>query len=417
VRPAATGRPIASRAPAAALALLAALALGACGKASGTSSGSSPAAGPLPRVAPAQAPGAVSVATRNTTRLGGGDAATDAAAVAHAVYPGLTPGSRPQAAVLVDERDWSSALAASVLAGAPLSAPLLFSDGASVPAASTQALAAMHPLGAASLEGAQVITIGAAAPPAGYVGHAVPSGEPAASAAAIAQLQIRLDGGRRPHDVIVLSAKTPRALQMPAAGLAAESGAPILFVTTAHVPLVTASVLVALHRPSIFVIDSGAVGASALAELARFGHVTQIPAPSGTPEAPAAAAIELARFQSGDFGWGVKEPGHGLVFANASRPLDGPAAALLSATGDYGPLLLLEDPARVPPALAAYLADIQPAYTSAPQFRPVRGVYNHGWLIGDESAISPPTQAELDSMLEIVARKGSAEEPTVSPAE
>jgi hypothetical protein len=47
----------------------------------------------------------------------------------------------------------------------------------------------------------------------------------------------------------------------------------------------------------------------------------------------------------------------------------------------------------------------------------VRGVYNHGWLIGDEAAIAPATQAELDSMLEITARKGSSEEPTVSPAE
>jgi hypothetical protein len=47
----------------------------------------------------------------------------------------------------------------------------------------------------------------------------------------------------------------------------------------------------------------------------------------------------------------------------------------------------------------------------------VKGVYNHGWLIGDETAISPATQAEMDSMLEITPRKGSAEEPSVTPAE
>ena len=77
-------------------------------------------------------------------------------------------------------------------------------------------------------------------------------------------------------------------------------------------------------------------------------------------------AIAVARFTNGTFGWGVKEPGHGLVFANAGRPLDAPASALLSATGDYGPLLLLESADAVPPALAGYLCDIQPAYTSAP---------------------------------------------------
>ena len=65
------------------------------------------------------AQGAVSVATRNTTRLGGADAVDDAAAVARAVYPGLTAATRPLVVVLVNEHDWSAALAASVLASAP----------------------------------------------------------------------------------------------------------------------------------------------------------------------------------------------------------------------------------------------------------------------------------------------------------
>ena len=100
------------------------------------------------------------------------------------------------------------------------------------------------------------------------------------------------------------------------------------------------------------------------------------------------------------------------MFANAGRPLDAPASALLSATGDYGPLLLLASATQVPPALSGYLSDIQPAYTSAPQFLPVRGVYNHGWLIGDEQAISEVTQAEIDSMLEITPRTQTSEEPS-----
>jgi hypothetical protein len=399
-----------------ALAALAAFALAACGKAATT--GSTAAVGPLPRVAPAAAPGAVSVVTRNTTRLGGGEAVADAAAVARAVYPGLTPSSRPQAVVLADRRDWGASLAASVLAGAPLSAPLLFSEGSSLPTVSAQALEAMHPQGAPGLAGAQVIRMGTAAtPPGGLLAHSVPTGEPAVSAAAIAQLLIALDGPKPPRAVIVLNSAAPRALQMPAAGLAAESGAPILFVTTARVPLATATVLTALHKPSIYVVNPSSVGARTLAALGRYGTVTQIPAPTSGPEAAATAAIELARFESGGFGWGVKEPGHGLVFANVARPLDAPAAALLSATGDYGPLMLFEVPGQIPAQLVSYLANIQPAYTSAPQFRPVRGVYNHGWLIGDESAISPAAQAELDSMLEITARKGSSEEPTVTPAE
>jgi hypothetical protein len=105
------------------------------------------------------------------------------------------------------------------------------------------------------------------------------------------------------------------------------------------------------------------------------------------------------------------------VFANAGRPLDAPAAALLSATGDYGPLLLLGVATQVPPALVDYLSDIQPAYTDAPQFQPVRGVYNHGWLIGDEQAISAVSQAEIDSILEISQRTQNSEETSVSQVE
>jgi hypothetical protein len=32
----------------------------------------------------------------------------------------------------------------------------------------------------------------------------------------------------------------------------------------------------------------------------------------------------------------------------------------------------------------------------------VRGVYNHGWLIGDESAIAGAVQARIDTLLEIL---------------
>ena len=128
-------------------------------------------------------------------------------------------------------------------------------------------------------------------------------------------------------------------------------------------------------------------------------------------------AIAVARFTDGSFGWGIKEPGHGLVFANAARPLDAPASAMLSASGDYGPLLLLDRPSEVPAPLARYLANIQPAYGSLPQFRPVHGSYNHGWLMGDENAISAVTQAQIDSMLAIVPRKQSSGESSVAPAE
>jgi ell wall binding domain 2 (CWB2) len=375
--------------------------------------------GPARSLAPVQAQGAVSLSTRNTTRLGGSDVAADAAGVARAVYPGLTAASRPAVVVLVDEHDWWAALAASVLAGAPTGAPLLFSEGSTVPSVSRQTLEAMHPLGAAAIGGAQVISLGVHATLPGHtLVHTVAVGTPAATAAAIERLTLTLDGSHAPRQVIVLGQGASRALAMPAAGLAAQSGAPILFVASAGVPSATAAALASLHRPSIYVIDAPAIGRHTLTQLAHYGQLTTIPSgkAGGLAEAPVQGAIEVARFTDSTFGWGVKEPGHGLVFATVGRPLDAPAAALLSATGDYGPLLLLSSRAAIPGSLAQYLSDIQPAYAS-PRFPPDRGAYNHGWLIGGESAISAVSQAEIDSLLEIEPRAQTQEESTASEVE
>jgi hypothetical protein len=407
--------------PRAAFALYAAiftLALYGCGKAGHGTSAS--AGGPTRVLAPVAAQGAVSVVTRNTTRVGGADAASDAAAVARTVYPGLTTESRPGAVVLVNERNWPAALAASVLASAPTSAPILYTEGNELPAVTRESLEALHPVGVSPLGGAQVLTVGTTPTlPAGLATRAIPAiGGPASVSQSMEQVLVMADGGTAPKQVIVVPSNAPRALQMPAAGLSAESGAPILFVTSARVPLVSADVMAGLNHPSIYVLDPRFVGPHTFSELRRLGHVSTI-APTGEEgTGPAAVAVAASRFTDGSFGWGIKEPGHGLVFADSQRPLDAPAAAPLSASGDYGPLLLLESPKAIPAGLASYLADIQPAYTSAPQFRPVRGVYNHGWLIGDESAISSVVQAEIDSLLEISQRKqSSSEESSTSQTE
>jgi len=53
--------------------------------------------------------------------------------------------------------------------------------------------------------------------------------------------------------------------------------------------------------------------------------------------------------------------------------------------------------ASLPQAVQDYLLDIQPGFDKDP----VRGVYNHGWIIGDESALAAAVQARIDTLLEI----------------
>jgi len=383
---------------AACLLLLGAL-LAGCGK-SGTRLVSSE--GELNPVTPVSRHGAAGQITRNTTRLGGADSVTNAAAVSSATHPGLVPAARPQAAVMVSRYELPLALAASVLAGTSLHAALLYSEPTSVPAASVQALEAMRPIGSPSLAGAQVLQIGSAAVPRGYAVRSLPASEVFTGAAEIERLAESLEGAT-PHLVLVVNAETAPAFAMPAAGLAAQSGAPIMLVTSTGIPPATRTALAALGHPAIDAIGPPSViSAAVFAELERFGTVKRIAGAT-----PAENAVAVARE-----GWGIHEAGHGFVFASAAEPLDAPAAAPLSATGDYAPLLLLESASLIPPPLGHYLEDIQAAYS--PTVSPVRAIYNRGWIIGGEHAVSATTQAELDVALE-VAPRSSAPTPSLSP--
>jgi hypothetical protein len=368
-----------------------------CGKSAVTSGGSEGAA-----TTPGEH-GAAALATKNTTRLGGSEQADDAAAVALAVYPGLTAATRPQAVVLVNESNWAAALSASTLAGWPLHAPLLYTNAHGVPSASTSALAAMRPTGATSVEGAQAIVLGNAAAPGGYEGRALRTSEPAALAVSIEQLASSLRK-RNPSRVIVTALDAPPAMTMPAAGLAAESATSILLVQRERIPQATIAELKRLGRPSIYIVGPTAVVSEQVQrELKALGTVTRIDGGSD----PAGNSVAVARYSDGNFGWGAVEPGHGIVFANAKRPLDGPAAAPLAASGDYSPLLVLESADALPASVTTYLTDLQPG---TPPTGPVHGVYNHGWLIGDESAISATTQARIDAILEISPRPSTEAE-------
>lgn len=229
------------------------------------------------------------------------------------------------------------------------------------------------------------------------------SEDPAQLAVAIERLQGVLRK-RPPRRVIVVASDAPPALIEPAAGLAALSGAPILFVRRATIPPATFAELRRLgHAVKMYVIGPSAVSEPVIHRLERLGSVRRVGSGSNDP---ASSAVAVARFSDGPFGWGAQEAGHGFVFASSSRPLDGPAAASLAASGDFAPLLLLEEAGSIPAALAEYISDLQPGY---PASGPVHGVYNHGWLIGDTQLISPATQAQLDAMLQITPRKTGTE--------
>jgi hypothetical protein len=223
----------------------------------------------------------------------------------------------------------------------------------------------------------------------------VAGGDPFTLAAAVDSLAFRLTG-RRSSAVVVAPVSDPR-FAMPAAAWAAKSGDAVLFSGLDSLPAATRQAIERRDNPSIYVLGPPSViSDSVLATLRGLGRVRRIGAAT-----PVDNAIAFARYSDGAFGWGIQDPGHGLVIANDRRPLDAAAAAALSGSGTYGPLLLTDSATVLAPALRSYLLDIQPGY----QTDPVRGVYNHAWLMGDESAVSASAQATIDELTEIVRVK------------
>jgi hypothetical protein len=356
------------------------------------------------------------IATKNTTRVAGIDPTADAAAVALAVYPSAAAGTHPQAVTIAPSDDWQAALASAVLMAPPIRAPILLSPSSGFPSATRDALKALAPTGSGAAGGAQTITIGDVPKPSRLHSVSIRGSNPYVLAAGIDRLASAA-AGRPSSNVVIASADSP-AYSMPAAGWAAESGDAILFVSSSGVPAATRAALTAHGRPNIYVLGPPTViPDSVLAQLSKFGTVKRVGA-----QDPAANSVAFAEYRDppcpagqpcahvpGSFGWAMRSPGHGYVLLNANRTLDAAAAAPLSASGTYGPALLIDSPNSLPSSVESFFFDYAtPGYS---QEGPTAAVYNHGWVIGDPTAISVAVQAKVDADLEPQPVSGTSKGP------
>ena len=194
-------------------------------------------------------------ATRNTVRVGGADAASDAAGVANALYPATSDADRPTAVVLVDQEDWITGIAASVLAGTPIGAPILLSDGPELPTATEETLERLEPKGSDLSEDAQVIRLGPDVPrPEGFRTAVVEGDTPFERAAAIDRF-FSAARGRPSNDILLYSGEQPE-WAMPAAAWAARSGDSVLPVRAGGIPAPVLDAIRDHERPNVFVLGS-----------------------------------------------------------------------------------------------------------------------------------------------------------------
>jgi hypothetical protein len=340
-------------------------------------------------------------ATKNTTRIAGGDSAAVAAGAALATFPSQGGVKGPGAISMVAAEDWPSGVAASVLMSDPIRAPVLVSDTEEVPEITSTALVALGPEGTSETDDAQVFAVGDVATPGNLRATDVEGANPAEIAVAIDELRRRLTDSKPDH-IVLVSSDDP-AFAMPAAAWAARSGDPVLFVQEESVPTPTLEALKKYEGVPVYVLGPASVISDETFKEVRKAAPSALRISGGDP---ITNAIEFARFESGEFGWSIVDPGHGLVIANATRPMDAAAASPLSASGKWGPLLLTETADVVPASLRGYLLDIKPGYVSDP----TRAFYNHAWLAGDAKALSVGFQAQVDELLEIAPiAEGSGE--------
>lgn len=332
-----------------------------------------------------------SFATANTTRVAGADSVAVAAGVALAAFPAAPGVEGPSAVTLVESSQWSDGIAAASLVAAPVGAPILLSEDGELSELTAGALAALAPTGSDAKGQPQVFAIGNAPEPAGVQTRKVEGDNPAAVAAEIAGLRQELSGSAPAH-LLIASSDAPE-FAMPAAAWAARSGDPVLFTGADSVPKETLDVISSLPRVPVYLLGSEAViSRKAAGQIKKATNAGVERAANET--SPVANAIDFSRYLNGNFGWNINDPGHGFVIASTSRPADAGAAAALSASGSFGPLLLTDDE-QLSAELEAYLLDLKPGYEDDP----TRAFYNHVWIIGDANVITVEAQVVIDEIV------------------
>ena len=306
--------------------------------------------------------------------------------------------------MLVDSEDWQSAIAAAVLAGPPIGAPLLLSDGDELPAVTADTLERLEPKGSDLSKDAQVIRIGEdVARPDGFKTAVVQGDDPFERAAAIDRF-VSAARGKPSADVVLYSADSPE-WALPAASWAARSGDAALPVKRDSIP---APVRRALARPR---------GAE------------RVPARAAERDLARRSSASCARRKLA----GLGQPHRRRARRWRTRSRSPATRRATSAGGSWCPATTSRSPTptarstwpprpRSPPAacsrrccspttppscrepLESYLLSVQPGYEDDPG----QAVYNRAWILGDDKAISVDEQARIDATTELIPVQSNA---------
>jgi putative cell wall binding repeat protein len=327
---------------------------------------------------------------RNVARVPGLSPADVSAAAVLSAFDGQQP---PSGWVLVRQNSWREAALAAQFAATPVRAGILPIKSQYLPTGSADVLGRIKPSGFPKADGLEAVVLG-------HVSKDVfvdledlglkPTQLEAATPERLAADLVPFRGGwagRHSASVVVVSSEA-RDYALPAAAWSAYSGDTLAFVSRRGVPKHTAALLaqrqkLLLDKPSIYVIGPpGVVPDAVLDQLRPHGEVKRVPGRNAVE-----TAVELARYKDPKtgFGWGLRRGQASVSLVNTRDWANAIGAFAFAAGGPQAPLLLTDDPSRLPRPVEHYLREL-----AGP---------SQGFAFGDAKSISPQVLGQMDELL------------------
>ncbi|PSL42566.1 hypothetical protein B0H94_11440 [Salsuginibacillus halophilus] len=338
--------------------------------------------------------------TKNITRLDDEDPQAFSIMASQTIWPATHEANQPGTIILAEQDEWQHAVAALTLVHHPNDGPLLFmEDGLSDDL--TAEIERLAPLG--NDDDIEILVAGELSDEDrnelnDYTVEEITEEEPAAFAKDVEDMFAETTGNLPDNVVIASSEDAYKSYAMPAGSWISHMDESLLYVDDT-VPEATAEALEARDgEANMYVMNGeGGITDEVLSELEDYGTVEEI-----AGDDPVEHSINFAKYQDENFGWGIDEPGHGLVFGSTAAPELAMAGAPLAHLGKHAPLIWMED--ELEQAHADYLAELKPAFVDVP----MEGPYNHGYILGTENVISFEDQGAIDDLMEIDVIEGDA---------
>ena len=382
---------------------LAALALVGCGKTSG------------PEIVVEKDATRDATATAYTTRLPAGDAETQAVLLAQTVY-GATREENSAGAIILCAQDEKLAFTAmNRITHMPVNAPLLYlaKDG-TLAEKTKREMKRLRPDGVVQDGRVQVYIVGHASADVlrivreelDYKVRQFSETDPLDLSDTLDRWQAALKSDH-PDEVVVTAIDHPEGLAygMGAMGWNAHMGKGFAWVKRDFVPERTHRILARRfgHEGAYLYLMGGpdVISDRVARELSRYGLVRRIQGEDVfAANATNAGYKDFGRdlgwwwgWSARSFGWGIAQAGHNFIIVNADHLLGAIPAAVLGHMGKHGPILLVRTN-EVPESVSRYLAMVRPFRSG-----PTATIRNHGWIIGDEKALSWDVQKRIHQLL------------------